>query len=29
MAEKHLSEFEPPNVYTGGAALLSWKRDTP
>lgn len=24
MAEKHLSTIKPPNVYTGGPALLSW-----
>ena len=24
IAEKHRSAIKPPNVYTGGAALLSW-----
>lgn len=25
IAEKPMSAIKPPNVYTGGAALLSWK----
>lgn len=25
MAEKNMSAIKPPNVYTGGAALLTWK----
>lgn len=26
IAEKHFSKIKPPNVYMGGAALISWKK---